>query len=174
MEINNYDEIYLNPSGGGGGGGDAHVTTTQTNPVVPEGFQGLADMLRNLASGMGGSPVNFGTFPGLDRGLGSRALIPQPSMGNMFSSTPFNLGFNRQNAMGSGASQGRSNRSMGMPGRSVGDMFSQPFRKRERYPREANPMTPSVKPPYNPNQNEFATTSPIRFGSGNWPMPRIG
>lgn len=103
MDINEFDGISLNPSGGGGGGGsqNAHVTSTQTNPVVPSGFEGLADMLRNIATGMGGAPVNFGRT-GLDA-PSSGPLIPQASMGSLFSSPAFMNGFNRLGVNGGGS-----------------------------------------------------------------------
>ena len=74
---------------GGGGGTDTNVTTTTTNPVVPDEAKPLMDALMGISTAMTGSPVNFGKIPGLDAPQ-SGPLIPQPSMGSMFASTPFN------------------------------------------------------------------------------------
>lgn len=158
MEILEGDEMFLNPSGGAGGGkggSDAHVTQTQTNPVVPDDMKGIADALNAISGGMLGSPVNFGPT-GMDAPPAG-PLIPEGSMGNMYASPGFANGFNRRNVMGMGrgAPGGRFGRGrMPMP-RSYGDMFA---------------MTP---PRYSVGSG--GTGSPIPMG-GNIPPPetRVG
>lgn len=92
-----YSQKYIYSFGGGGGGGgssDTNVTTTTTNPVVPDDMKSLADAMNAISTAMTGSPVNFGKIPGLDA-PSSGPLIPQPSMGNMFASAPFQAGARR-------------------------------------------------------------------------------
>lgn len=79
-------------------GGGQEITTTQTNPKVPKEFEGVANMLRLLASGMLSSPMNFGPT-GLDAPA-SGPLVPQPSMGNLFTSSPYQMGANRMRIAG--------------------------------------------------------------------------
>lgn len=96
MEIDrdNLAGIYLNPSGAGGGGGgtDAHVTTTQTNPVIPDAAKPLFNSMLAIATGMQGSPVNFGKIPGLDA---PPTRMPTASLGNLLMSPAFMAGANR-------------------------------------------------------------------------------
>jgi hypothetical protein len=123
MHIDNDSELYLNPTGGGGGssgGSDTHVTQTTTNPVVPEDMKGIADALAAITGGNLGAPVNFGRT-GLDA-PDQGPLIPQASMGQMFSNPAFQMGANRQNVMGQG--RGLPPRPMMARPRSYGDMFS--------------------------------------------------
>lgn len=76
--------------GGGGGGTNANITTTQTNPVVPDDMKALADSLNAIATGQLGAPVNFGPT-GIDAPKGP-PLVPQASMGQMFSQPAFQAG----------------------------------------------------------------------------------
>lgn len=117
--------IGNSPSGGGGGGkggSDAHVTQTQTNPLVPDDMHGIADALNAISGGTLGAPVNFGAT-GLDAPK-SGPMIPQGSMGDMYSKPGFMNGFNGGNVMGNGRQINRvANRPMMRP-RSYGDLFS--------------------------------------------------
>lgn len=85
--------------GGSSGGGSSHITQTVTNPKVPKGFEGLAEALKLISSGMLGAPVNLGPIPGLDAPK-SGPLIPQGSMGNLMSNPAFQMGAGGLGVMG--------------------------------------------------------------------------
>lgn len=118
-----------NPSGGGGGKGDnsMNVTQTTTNPVVPDDMKALADSMNAIATGNIGAPANLGPIPGLDAPR-SGPLVPQPSMGSLYGSAPFQMGANGMNVMGRGRRMGYGGGRMGMLSRpmprSWGDLFS--------------------------------------------------
>ena len=128
IESDSYDYdgplALANPSGGGGGSSnDMKVTNTTTNPVVPNDMKALADSMNAVATGGMGAPANFGPIPGLDA-PSSGPLIPQPSMGNMLASTPFQMGANRMGVNGGmmrPRPMGRMTRPMP---RSWGDLFA--------------------------------------------------
>jgi len=132
MNLNEGEEFFLNPSGGGGGGGgqDVNVTSTTTNPVVPDRMKALDNALTSISTALTGAPVNLGALPGLDapkRG----PLIPPPSMGNMFASSPFQMGAGGMNAMGGAGRRPSSIPQRSNPAtrptsapRSIGDLFS--------------------------------------------------
>lgn len=97
MEIDEHGlyPMYLNPTGGGGGGGgNQHITTTQTNPVVPDDMKPLADSMNAVATGTIGAPVNFGAIPGFDAPATTRN---GPSLGSLLTSLPFLQGIMRAN-----------------------------------------------------------------------------
>lgn len=91
-------------SGGSKGNGDVHVTSTTTNPVVPDDMQALAGGLNGIATGGLGAPVNLGALPGLDAAKAG-PLIPQGSLGALFSSPYFNMGMNKLGITGGGQSR---------------------------------------------------------------------
>ena len=103
MEIDrdNLAGIYLNPSGAGGGGGgqDAHITTTQTNPVVPDRAKPLSDAMLAISTALQGSPVNFGRIPGLDA---PPTRMPVASLGDLLMSPAFMAGAMRQSPLSVG------------------------------------------------------------------------
>lgn len=128
----------------GGGGGDTSVTTATANPKVPKGFEGLAEMLKLLSSGMLASPTNFGPT-GLDAPAGG-ALVPQPSMGSLFGSTPYQMGANRRQIGGGNRTLGTS--STTAP-KSWGDLFTR------KPPVSEVPTTPRDRP-YRDSQDRLA------------------
>lgn len=123
LELN--DEMFLNPTGSGGGKGESgtNITTTQTNPVVPEDMKGIADALAGISEGTLNAPVNLGAIPGLDAPK-TGPLTPQASMGNMFSNPAYQMGASGMGVTGQGRVGNRDTRSIHQP-RSYGDLFAQ-------------------------------------------------
>ena len=122
LELN--DEMFLNPTGAGGGNKDSgtNITTTQTNPVVPEDMKGIADALAGISEGTLNAPVNLGAIPGLDAPK-SGPLTPQASMGSMFANPAYQMGAGGMGVTGQGRMPGRDTRSIHQP-RSYGDLFA--------------------------------------------------
>lgn len=141
MNLEHDSQIFFSPTGGGGGGSDSgtHITTTQTNPVVPEGMGGIADALSGISEGTLNAPVNLGPLPGLDAPKAG-PLTPQASMGNMFANPAYQMGASGMNVAGQGRMPpGRDTRMIHQP-RSYGDLFSM------RSPRMSGSNTTNFNP----------------------------
>lgn len=91
MDINEGEELYLNPSGNGSSGG-GNVTHTQTNPVVPSRARPISDAMLAIATAMQGAPVNFAPIPGLDA---NQTRMPIANLGSLLSNPYFGAGASR-------------------------------------------------------------------------------